>query len=642
MVESGIQREEASPTGFLPSWTAPGSTAYNEVLSVERRDLMRPIRILLCLLLLLAFAAVGCGGGGTVTPAPGGNDDSDLNPEDTVPDVTVQVVDHRFRTGDLSDDNLDPDPIFALIASASASLDVALPLISRQEVVTALLSEAASGTRVRIVTEKAFYEDPAFKPFYDQLEDIARNQGNLSIRTDNDGLPREMHARFLIIDQARVVTGSYNWESESADRTFGDVITILNTNVAAAFTGQFNQMFVEGNFGVHKRNAGQHSFLVGGGNGLLEVYFGPTDQPQDLIETEISQSQTVFFAIQQFKDIRLANFLLNHLQASTANEVVAMFNDNIFNGDSEEQAVYTAFANYTRLGTDDVVGTLLLSAPMGLEGASGRSADQWPGSNPPPSFADYNTMNHKLMFVDHALSNNQPAVIFGTANYSNLGFAQNDEIFLILRGSGLTSKYIRGMSLNSTPPSTVQDAEDVQEFNQLLAMWPFDASPQVTGGMEFRDFMQTNTAIIFGEISNFNPVIKLLDDDGEELSIPIDATFAIRGTTFFGQQAFGGDPRKVFDPNTTKDPSEAVRLIFPDVADPFVGNDLVNPDHRFLLVVPAGDITISTIVTEGDDPSTRFTISERKVFVGPGAVREINLQIGQLVDSGSGGGGAGA
>jgi cardiolipin hydrolase len=609
------------------------------VLSADREDLMRAIRILFCLLLLAASAA--CGGGGGGEPIDPGEPANQLKPEDTVPDVTVQVVDHRFRNGDLSDDNLDPDPIFALIASASASLDIAIPLINRQEVVTALLSEAASGTRVRIVTEKAYYDDPAFKPFYDQLEDPAQNRGNLTVKTDKEGLPREMHARFLIIDQARVVTGSYNWESESAVRTFGDVISILNTNVAAAFTGQFNQMFVEGNFSVHKRNAGQHSFLVGGGNGLVEVYFGPTDQPQDLIENEIAQSQSVFFAVQQFKDSRLAGFLMNHLLASPNNELVAMFNDNIINGDTEEQAIYTSFFNYTQLGEDDVVGTLLMSAPMGLEGRGRLTADQWPGANPPPSFAEYNTMNHKLIFADHALSNNQPTVIFSTANFSNLGFAQNDEVFLMLRGNALSSKYIRGMSLNGTPPATVEDAEDVQEFNQLFAMWPFDASAQVTGGQEFRDFMQTNTAIIFGEISNFNPVIRMLDDEGEEIQIPIDATFSIRGTTFFGQQAFGGDPRKVFDPNTAKDDSEAARLIFPDVPDPFVGNDLVNPDHRFLLVVPAGDITISVLVTEGQGVSDRFTISERSLFVGPGAVRQVNLQIGQLVDSSSGGGGAG-
>src|SRR5262249_1210565 len=150
-----------------------------------------------------------------------------------------------YRNADWSGDNLDLDPIFSLIASASASLDVAFTSINREDVVTALLSEAKSGTRIRIITEKAFYDDPTSKPFYDQLEDPALNGGNITVRTDKEGLPREMHDRFLIIDQARVVTGSYNWESESSDRTFGDVVTILNTNVAAAFTDQFNQMFVE-------------------------------------------------------------------------------------------------------------------------------------------------------------------------------------------------------------------------------------------------------------------------------------------------------------------------------------------------------------------------------------------------------------
>jgi phosphatidylserine/phosphatidylglycerophosphate/cardiolipin synthase-like enzyme len=249
---------------------------------------MRSVLKLLCAGLFIVLAAAGCGGGSD-SPLP--SDNTQLNPEDLVPDVTVQVVDHRFRNASLSDENLDPDPIFALISSASASLDIAIPLINRQTVVQAILNEARSGTRVRIVTEKAFYDNPAFKPFYNQLEDPTLNGGNLEIRTDKEGLPRQMHARFLVIDQARVVTGSYNWESDSADRSFGDVISILNTGVAAAFTSQFNQMFVEGNFGVHKRKATQSNFLVGGGNGLIEVYFGPTDQPQDLMEQEIEPEQ---------------------------------------------------------------------------------------------------------------------------------------------------------------------------------------------------------------------------------------------------------------------------------------------------------------------------------------------------------------
>jgi hypothetical protein len=99
-----------------------------------------------------------------------------------------------------------------------------------------------------------------------------------------------MHARFIIIDQSRVVTGAYTWESADFNRTIGDVVSILSTAVAQAFTSQFNQMFSEGHFGTEKVDNIQHVFAMGGGSALLEVYFGPTDSVRSHIEDEIDAS----------------------------------------------------------------------------------------------------------------------------------------------------------------------------------------------------------------------------------------------------------------------------------------------------------------------------------------------------------------
>ena len=103
--------------------------------------------------------------------------------------------------------SLTVDPIPGIIASARTSLDVALPRINRQEIVNQLVSAAARGVQVRIVTEKGYYDDNTYKPFYNQLEDATKNGGNLAIVTDDEGLPRQMHSRFIIVDQSRVVTG---------------------------------------------------------------------------------------------------------------------------------------------------------------------------------------------------------------------------------------------------------------------------------------------------------------------------------------------------------------------------------------------------------------------------------------------------
>lgn len=555
--------------------------------------------LLFAAMTLVLIASAGCGGGGDDQP---GGPTTTLLPEQRVPEVQVQVVDHLFRSGAFSDDNLDADPIFSLIASATQSLDIAVTRINRQEVVNALLNEAQSGTQIRIVTEKAYYEAATYAPFYGQLEDAASNVGNIVIHTDNDNLPRLMHARFLIIDHARVVTGSYNWETVECENTYGDVISILNTAVAAAFTNQFNQMFLEGNFGVSKRIDTQQSFLVGGGQGMLEVYFGPNDQPRERLSTEINRSQVVVFSIQQFKDLVLANTLFGWLNASAENTMIGLWHDIAELGDQDENDIYLAFADYTVEPTGGTCYVSLLIDDTGL-------------------FNGYNVMNHKLMFCDNSLAGGAPSVIFTTANYTDLGFTLNDEVMLIMRDVPLANKYWRGLDFtNSLPPTNVQEAGDIQEFDQLLAMWPHAISD---GANALRDFPDVPCGIVFGEVSNFRPTVTIDAGQGEFEDVDVDLSFEIEGTLFFSSASYGP--------------------IAPTVStDTFVRSEIANPDHRYMLIVPAGEVTLRTVVVDEEGTANvLFQPDEVQFDIGPGGVKRINLKINQASTEGLTPGGGG-
>ncbi len=572
--------------------------------------------LMLLTVLVVMIGLASCGGGSETTV-------TDENPN-LVPDVSVQNVDHRYRTAAYSDANLNNDPIFALIASANSSLDVAATAIDRQEIVEALLQEARSGTQIRIITEKAYYDDLSYKPFYDQLENINLNNGNIVVRTDNDGAPRIMHSRFLVIDQARVVTGSYNWESSRSTNTFGDVITLNSTDIAAAFANQFNQMFIEGNFGVHKRDDTKHTFLVGSGNGIVEVYFGPNDQPLELLQNEVNASANVYFAIQQFKDARLANNMLNWLSSNGDFNMIGLFNDIGALGDFEENGVYDAFVAYADDNQNTRGGTLSISDLAELNTfVSGSRFDPVTQTNIP---VQVNAMNHKLLYADRALSGGAPSVTFTTGNYSPLGFDQNDEVMVIMRGSELARKYFSGANLSrSLPPTGINSPSDIKEFDQLFVMHPLQAS---AGSAPFREFLPVSSGILIGTINNFKPVITIDDGSGEFTEINIDVYFEIDGKYFFNDFDFEG-----LSPFAEQD-------------DHFEENEALNPDHRFMMVVPAGDIVLRTIVLDTDgSQSSRFQPTETEITIGPGGVREVSLNINQSQDTldqgGSGGGGGG-
>jgi hypothetical protein len=560
--------------------------------------------LLLAALLLLGLFMTSCGGGGDEDDLTTPPDREDPLPDQLVPEVQVQIVDNLYRIASWSDEVLDRDPIFSIIGSANTSLDIAATRINRQEVVDALLQEARSGTVIRIVTEKGYYDMDSYRPFYAQLEDPTLNGGNIQIRTDNEGFPRMMHARFLVIDHARVVTGSYNWETADAEKTFGDVITILDTGVAQAFTNQFNQMFVEGNFGVHKRNDTQHSFLLGGGNGMLEVYFGPTDQPRELLTEEITQSNAVVFAVQQFKDLAFANTMLGWANGNANSYLIAMFNDFGAQGDAEENAVYDAFLQLSTGEADFSGGEIHVNTEIDPDG----------------QFNGYNTMNHKLLFADHAMGDGQMSMTFYTGNYSDLAFTLNDEIMLIFRGYPLVSKYWRFLDFTSSlPPATVQTSSDIQEIDELLAMWPFSSSE---GSELLRDFSDVPCGIVWGSVDNFKPEVTLQEEGtgGDPTEVEIDILWEMEGTLFFSDGTFGPVQPMVYD-------------------DMYVRSEMANPDHRFLLVVPAGEVTLRAIVAVDGEGSGMFEPDEETFYIAPGGVREITMKVNQSQSQGDTGGG---
>jgi phosphatidylserine/phosphatidylglycerophosphate/cardiolipin synthase-like enzyme len=581
-------------------------------------SLARISRILMIAALLAFLALAGCsGGGGDGTVAPpeeqGETPSGTTNPAkvyDLFPGVTAHFVDQTYRTSSFTDDPKAWDPVYDLISQARSSLDIAVMRINRQAFVDALLDKSAT-CNIRIVTEKAYYDDPLYRPFYQQLLNPLRNNGNIEIHTDLDGEPRLMHSRFIIIDRAKVAMGSYNWGVEGSERTTGDVLVINDSRIADAFTNQFNQMFAEGKFGVHKRDATQHAFGIAGGAGQIEVYFGPTDGLNDILTSEMDASQVIIAAVQQFSDINMANRVIQWLSgvgsASPEDRIMYLtLNDIGVYGDAVENAIYDALV-------------------AGMAGGGGTGGEEgYPTGfliNQPPSniWASVGMhLNHKFMYADHAAAGGVPSVTVSSGNWTTQGFSLDDEVMVILRGEALTTKYQYMYWFQTAHLGSELRTRDIRETAQVSLMYPFTTNMDDMRVPRDPALADLSCGFIHGRVPNFQRTFTYQDGEGNLQTMQIDLMWTIQCEYYFG-----GDIAGYVNPT-------------------FDENPLTNPDNNYILVVPAGRVTVTCVVTDPNgDPVTLFTPQSKVIDICPGGVRKIDFSVSSVQVEDTGGGGPG-
>jgi hypothetical protein len=297
--------------------------------------------------------------------------------------------------------------------------------------------------------------------------------------------------------------------------------------------------------------------------------------------------------------------------------------------DDNDNLVYNFFRDLTQAPPDGM-GRLVLSG-MGVETG--------PATDFVDPFVNFATMNEKFVFSDHASSDNIPSVVTTTANFTSQGLDLNDEVVLILRGAPLANKYIRGPWRDSNglqrwgidydsvlPPASLRVPGDLQELDQVGLMFPYISNAGEEGADIFRPFNEIPTGLIMGKISNFSRTISITDEQGENEELLIDAQMLIFGTTLDGRAVSRDDMIPLGNPVT---------------GEGFIENEDLNPNHRFMQVIPAGDWTILTYILVDGTVDDRFSPSESHVHIGPGGVRNVNISINTAVNADTGTGGNG-
>jgi hypothetical protein len=322
----------------------------------------------------------------------------------TDPVFRQKEPDPLLREGYLAADltPLTSTDLWNYFTGASTRIDLVGTQITNADMVQRLAGAANKGVEVNMVVEEGYFNQAASAPLISQL----MQTGHVTIKTDKDGIARQVHSHYAVIDNHVVLASSGDFLDDTFNASVNDTLVFNATgnyingtgpsgvqSITDAFLFDFDQMFNLGHFGGDKERFANHTFDVGVD---VEVYFGPNDDLLAEIANEVNNMQSnMSFMIGQVSDYNMLGILA--------------------------QFAYAGF--YDVAASGDLTTVLPLATPF-----------YWSG---------YNYLNHKIMAIDvpndiEAAQNPllleiyDPTVIFGSCDWTYSGLKLNDEQLIIV------------------------------------------------------------------------------------------------------------------------------------------------------------------------------------------------------------------
>ncbi len=273
------------------------------------------------------------------------------------------------------------------IDGAERSVDVAAFVLDLTRVTDAMIRAHQRGLRVRLVTDS---------DYADEYGPTTLNAAGVPVVTDERSA--FMHNKFVVIDEQEVWTGSWNLTYNCTYRNNNNVVIVQSTRLADNYTVEFEQMFVDRQFGPTAPNLTPHPLIDLDGV-LIETHF----------ESQGDVRERIIDLIEE---------------ASTSVHVMAF----VFTDDAIAEAIIARHA--AGLEVSGVVearnaGGLGTSYPL-FERAR---VDILLDGNP------YN-LHHKVIIVDGTI------VITGSYNFSASAAERNDENVLIIHSPAVGARYL--------------------------------------------------------------------------------------------------------------------------------------------------------------------------------------------------------
>lgn len=302
-----------------------------------------------------------------------------------------RVTDHisvHFAPASRVDTNGMDDQLLAFLGSAQTSIFCAFYDLEWVDAAQALIRKHRGGVTVRIVSDSD----------YDDREAVQQCIA-AGIPVVFDKRSAFMHNKFCIVDGKAVWTGSTNISENGLFRNDNNAIVVASPELAANFTGEFNEMFAEQRFGPRSPRGAPYPVVVLDGV-TFETYFAPEDKVRREILDEIDDAdRTIDFMAFSFTSDDIAKAMAKRID-----------------GGVTVRGIFESRNAGSRYSDDE---------SLAREGAQVRM-DQNPY-----------TMHNKVIIID------TETVITGSYNFSNNAENDNDENVLIIHSTAVAERYTR-------------------------------------------------------------------------------------------------------------------------------------------------------------------------------------------------------
>ncbi|MCA8922824.1 MAG: hypothetical protein KDD82_13505 [Planctomycetes bacterium] len=298
--------------------------------------------------------------------------------------------------------------LLALIDGAKESLDVCLFEIGLLRFSEALIRARDRGVKVRVVNDNHDH-GPGGQMVATKLLMAAHIDRVIDDRT------ALMHNKFIIIDHARVWTGSTNVTYNGIYKQDNNALLMESAEMVKEYQTEFNEMFEGKEFGptstanTRWSNWGEDAQVKNDWVKIddeteAQVYFAPEDDPMGRLVDVVAQAQhSVHIMCFRFTGLDLLEVLLDKMKADPTFKVTVVLEDK------------PATATSTR----KIVRPLLAAGAVVRFDAS-------------PEF-----LHHKVAIVDEEI------VATGSFNFSASAQKSNDENLLLLKSKPLAKAFLR-------------------------------------------------------------------------------------------------------------------------------------------------------------------------------------------------------